>query len=44
MTQKPGIGAGIAAIVGGYAVGAAVALPFTNAPVDDLAATTEPAA
>jgi hypothetical protein len=44
MTQKPGLGAGIAAIVGGYAVGAAVALPFTNAPVEDVAASTEPAA
>ena len=30
MTQKPGIGEAIAAVVIGYAVGAAVALPFTK--------------
>ena len=44
MTQKPGIGAAIAAVVGGYAVGVAAALPFTKAPAEDLVATTEPAA
>ena len=44
MTQKPGIGAAIAAVVGGYAVGAALALPFTKAPAEELAAATEPAA
>jgi hypothetical protein len=44
MTEKPGLGASIAAIVGGYAVGVAVALPFMKAPAEGLEATTEPAA
>jgi len=30
MTQKPGTASAIAAVVGGYAVGAAIALPFTR--------------
>ena len=43
MTQKPGIGESIAAVVGGYAVGAAIALPFTRAPAEELSAAGEPA-
>jgi hypothetical protein len=45
MTQKPGIGEAIAAIAGGYAVGAIVALWLTRAPATEIAeAVTEPAA
>jgi hypothetical protein len=44
MTQKPGTASAIAAVVGGYAVGAIVALPFTRAPAVDVPALTEPAA
>jgi len=44
MTQKPGIAGAIAAIVGGYAVGAIVALRLMKAPTGELAAATEPAA
>jgi hypothetical protein len=41
MTQKPGTASAIAAIVGGYAVGALVALRFTRAPVAELTAASE---
>ncbi len=44
MTQKPGTATAVAAVAGGYAVGAVVALRFTQAPRDELAAATEPAA
>jgi hypothetical protein len=45
MTQKPGIGEAIAALAGGYAVGAIVALWLTRAPATEMAeAVTEPAA
>lgn len=44
MTQKPGTATAVAAIAGGYAVGAVVALRFTKAPADELAAAAEPAA
>jgi hypothetical protein len=44
MTQKPGTGASIAAVVGGYAVGAAIALLISRAPAAELAAATEQAA
>ena len=44
MTQKPGTGAAIAAILVAYAVCAVVALPFTRAPAEDVPATAEPAA
>jgi hypothetical protein len=44
MTQKPGTASAIAAVVGGYLVGAAVALPFTRVPADELAPAAEPAA
>ena len=43
MTQKPGTAGAIAAVVGGYLVGAAVALPFTRLPAEELAPATEPA-
>jgi hypothetical protein len=44
MTQKPGTAASIAAVVGGYLVGAALALPFTRLPAEELAPAPEPAA
>ncbi len=44
MTQKPGTATAVAAVAGGYAVGAVVALRFTQAPRDELAAATETAA
>jgi protein-S-isoprenylcysteine O-methyltransferase Ste14 len=44
MTQKPGTGAAVAAVLGGYAVGALLALPFTSAPTRELASAGEPAA
>jgi hypothetical protein len=44
MTQKPGTATAVAAIVGGYAVGAILALRFTKAPAAELTAVTEPAA
>jgi hypothetical protein len=37
MTQKPGLGGSIAAPVGGYLVGAALALWFSRAPQEELA-------
>ena len=44
MTEKPGWGGSIAAIVVGYAVGAGLALLFRRAPQEELAAATGPAA
>jgi len=44
MTQKPGVGGAVAAVGGGYAIGAALALWFSRAPHDELAAAAEPAA
>jgi hypothetical protein len=44
MTQKPGVGGSVAAVVGGYAVGAAVALWLRRTPREELAAVREPAA
>jgi hypothetical protein len=44
MTQKPGTASAVAAIVGGYAVGTILALPFVKAPAAELEAATEPAA
>jgi hypothetical protein len=43
MTQKPGTASAIAAVVGGYLVGAAVALPFTRPSEEELAPAPEPA-
>jgi hypothetical protein len=43
MTQKPGLGESIAAVVGGYAVGAVLALGFTRAPAEELESAGEPA-
>jgi hypothetical protein len=43
MTQKPGTGGSIAAIAGGYAVGAAIAWRFARAPVVEAAPAVEPA-
>jgi len=43
MTQKPGTAGAIAAVVVGYLVGAAVALPFTRMPAEELAPAAEPA-
>jgi hypothetical protein len=40
MTQKPGLGGAIAAVLIGYAVGGALALYFTRAPQEELAAET----
>jgi hypothetical protein len=44
MTQKPGIGEAIAAVVIGYAVGAAVAFPFTRADAVAERAVVDPTA
>jgi hypothetical protein len=44
MTEKPGLGSSIAAVAGGYAVGAALALLVTRKAQDELAAASEPAA
>jgi hypothetical protein len=45
MTQKPGTGEAIAAIVGGYVVGAIIAIGLTRAPATEVPETvTEPAA
>jgi hypothetical protein len=44
MTQKPGTATAIAAVLGGYAVGAVVALQFTKAPAAELATATDPTA
>ena len=43
MTQKPGTWSAIAAVVGGYVVGAALALPFTRMPAEELAPAAESA-
>jgi hypothetical protein len=43
MTQKPGLGESLAAVLVGYAVGAALALFITRAPQEELAATGEAA-
>ena len=43
MTQKPGAASAIAAVVGGYLVGAALALPFTRVSAEELAPAAEPA-
>jgi hypothetical protein len=42
MTEKPGLGAALAAVLVGYAVGAALALVASRAPQDELAAATDP--
>jgi hypothetical protein len=42
MTQKPGLGEAIAAVLVGYAVGAVLAIGFTRAPAEELAAASEP--
>jgi hypothetical protein len=44
MTEKPGTAGSVAAVVVGYAVGAVLALYFTKAPAEELAAVAEPAA
>jgi hypothetical protein len=44
MTQKPGTASAIAAVLGGYAVGALVALPFTKEPAEEVAPTSVPTA
>jgi hypothetical protein len=43
MTQKPGTAGSIAAVVGGYFVGAAIALPLTRLPAEELTPAPEPA-
>jgi hypothetical protein len=43
MTQKPGLASSIAAVVGGYLVGAALALPLTRMSAEELAPAAEPA-
>lgn len=43
MTQKPGLGGSIVALVVGYAVGAALALLVTRSPQEELASASEPA-
>ena len=43
MTQKPGTASSIAAVLGGYLVGVALALPFTRMPAEELAPAPEPA-
>jgi hypothetical protein len=43
MTEKPGLGESIAAVLVGYAVGAALALLFTRTAQEELAAASEPA-
>jgi hypothetical protein len=43
MTQKPGTASAVAAVAGGYAVGAMIAWRFTRAPAFEAAAATEPA-
>jgi hypothetical protein len=44
MTEKPGTGGSVAAVVVGYAVGAVLALYFSKAPAEELAAVAEPSA
>ncbi len=43
MTQKPGFGGSLAAVLVGYAVGAALALFITRSPQEELASVSEPA-
>jgi hypothetical protein len=43
MTEKPGLGGSLAAVLVGYAVGAGLALLASRAPQEELAAATEPA-
>jgi hypothetical protein len=43
MTEKPGLGGSLAAVLVGYAVGAALALMASRAPQEELAAATGPA-
>jgi hypothetical protein len=43
MTEKPGLGGSLAAVLVGYAVGAALALMASRAPQEELAAAAEPA-
>jgi len=43
MTEKPGWGGSIAALVVGYAVGVGLALLFSRAPQEELATASEPA-
>ena len=42
MTQKPGTGSAIAAVVLGYVVGTLLALPFTREPAVESAPAAEP--
>jgi hypothetical protein len=44
MTQKPGTASSVAAVAVGYAVGALLAVYFTKAPAEELAAVAEPSA
>ena len=44
MTEKPGLGGSIAAVAVGYAVGAVLALLFSRAPQEELAAAPDSAA
>lgn len=44
MTQKPGLGGSLAAVLVGYAVGAALALLITRSSQEEIAAAGEPAA
>ena len=43
MTQKPGTASSIAAVLGGYLVGVALALPLTRLPAEELAPAAESA-
>ena len=43
MTEKPGLGGSLAAVIVGYAVGAALALFITRSPQEELATVGEPA-
>ena len=43
MTQKPGTGGAIAAVLGGYGLGTAVGMWLRRAPADELAPATAPA-
>jgi len=43
MTQKPGLGGSLAAVLVGYAAGAAIALLITRSPQEELASAGEPA-
>ena len=43
MTQKPGLGESLAAVIVGYAIGAVVAVLITRSAQEELATATEPA-